>query len=133
MKKPEESKLKWSDRGLFQSPICFALCRSQKKFDKELKRLGIRKKDRPDFLLSDRADATAHFITANNGSEIVIICLGDVKDRSLTAIYGLLVHEAVHIWQHVKELIGESDPSAEFEAYSIQNLAQKLMEDYTET
>lgn len=43
---------------------------------------------------------------------------------------GLIVHEAVHVWQAVREAMCEEQPSTEFEAYSIQAIAQCLLEDY---
>ena len=39
----------------------------------------------------------------------------------------MLLHEAVHIWQIVKRRMGEREPSVEFEAYSIQAIAQDLL------
>jgi hypothetical protein len=45
-------------------------------------------------------------------------------------VYGLLLHEAVHVWQIVKRRMGEREPSVEFEAYSIQSIAQDLFEMY---
>lgn len=42
----------------------------------------------------------------------------------------MLTHEAVHIWQEIKLQLGEKEPSYEFEAYSIQNISQNLMEAY---
>ncbi|KCY47724.1 hypothetical protein J715_3367 [Acinetobacter baumannii 1571545] len=48
-------------------------------------------------------------------------------------MYGLLLHEAVHVWQKVKKLMGEKEPSSEFEAYSIQSIAQDLFKMYEES
>jgi hypothetical protein len=45
-------------------------------------------------------------------------------------VVALLVHEAVHLWQYIKEDIGEHNPSKEFEAYAIQNLTQELLQSY---
>lgn len=42
------------------------------------------------------------------------------------------MHEAVHIWQEMREKIGERFPSAEFEAYAIQRIAQNLMHSFME-
>ncbi|MDC4442181.1 hypothetical protein OHV35_01985 [Acinetobacter baumannii] len=49
-------------------------------------------------------------------------------DKDQIQVYGLLLHEAVHIWQIVKRRMGEREPSVEFEAYSIQAIAQDLFE-----
>ncbi|MDC4872598.1 hypothetical protein OHW09_01690 [Acinetobacter baumannii] len=62
-----------------------------------------------------------------------VVQLGDTSERKLIEIYGLLLHEAVHVWQIVKRRMGESEPSVEFEAYSIQAIAQDLFEMYEES
>ncbi len=120
----------WLDRSLVTSPVHYGLCKTEKAFKKELKRLGIRKKDRPDFLKSSYADATVHFFESE-GKECAIVCLGDTKGHTPNEIVGLLIHEAVHIWQEIKANIGEQHPSSEFEAYSIQTIAQNLIEAYS--
>ncbi|AWL18596.1 hypothetical protein DIW83_05910 [Acinetobacter nosocomialis] len=62
-----------------------------------------------------------------------VVQLGDTSERNLIEVYGLLLHEAVHVWQKVKKLMGEKEPSSEFEAYSIQSIAQDLFEMYEES
>lgn len=42
----------------------------------------------------------------------------------------LLVHESVHVWQHIARLMGETNPSVEFEAYSIQQIVVDLMHSF---
>ncbi|HCW3870736.1 TPA: hypothetical protein OXK34_003114, partial [Acinetobacter baumannii] len=59
-----------------------------------------------------------------------VVQLGDTSERNQIEVYGLLLHEAVHIWQIVKRRMGEREPSVEFEAYSIQAIAQELFEMY---
>nr|WP_276553263.1 hypothetical protein [Acinetobacter courvalinii] len=59
-----------------------------------------------------------------------VVQLGATSGRDLIEVYGLLLHEAVHVWQRVKTLMGELEPSTEFEAYSIQAIAQDLFEMY---
>ncbi|EHU1703071.1 hypothetical protein A1Z17_RS05650 [Acinetobacter baumannii] len=62
-----------------------------------------------------------------------VVQLGDTSERNLIEVYGLLLHEAVHVWQKVKKLMGEKEPSSEFEAYSIQAIAQDLFKMYEES
>lgn len=59
-----------------------------------------------------------------------IVQLGDTSERDLIEVYGLLLHESVHVWQRIRKLMGEREPSSEFEAYSIQAIAQDLFEMY---
>ncbi|MDO7520706.1 hypothetical protein Q5M50_04515 [Acinetobacter baumannii] len=81
------------------------------------------------FLSVDGAAAQVDFYS--NGS-YAVVQLGDTSERKLIEIYGLLLHEAVHVWQKVKKLMGEKEPSSEFEAYSIQTIAQDLFKMYEE-
>ncbi|WP_332604774.1 hypothetical protein [Acinetobacter sp. ESBL14] len=62
-----------------------------------------------------------------------VVQLGDTSDRNPIEVFGLLLHEAVHVWQKVRLLMGERDPSTEFEAYSIQAIAQDLFKMYEES
>lgn len=119
--------MKYLDRTLIQMPIHFALCRDEKAFNKEMKRLKVPKEERPPFLV-EGSHATVHHFENQDDGRISIVCLGTTKGRTREQVYGLLVHEAVHIWQEVRKLINEKSPSSEFEAYAIQNIAQALME-----
>ncbi len=62
-----------------------------------------------------------------------VVQLGDTSERNLIEVYGLLLHKAVHVWQKIKKLMGEREPSVEFEAYSIQAIAQDLFKMYEES
>lgn len=62
-----------------------------------------------------------------------IVQISNTKGRDLIEIYGLILHEAVHIWQHLKQLMREDEPSIEFEAYSIQMIAQDLFAMYEDS
>lgn len=126
--------MKWLDRALVRAPY-FRLCLSEKDFHRELRRLGIEKKDWPEYVTSATAGATCHtFDTPMPHPKVVcMVCLAEYAGtRDGVEIAGLLVHEAVHIWQKVREEIGERFPSSEFEAYAVQNIAQNLMESYAE-
>lgn len=93
----------------------------------------VRNQDQFDLLFDDVMD-TQEFMHLGAGAQVdffdngkqCIVHLGDSSERTLIEIYGLLLHEAVHIWQKIKKLMGEKKPSVEFEAYSIQCIAQDL-------
>lgn len=108
-----------------------AMCYSEADFRDELKRMQLPSEKWPTFLTTEHADATTHkFIAPKGHKPCAIVCLGRTKGVSLEQVHGLLVHEAVHIWQWIRERIGEDSPSSEFEAYSIQAIAQEMMLSY---
>lgn len=119
----------WLDRRLVELPYYFRLCVTEKDFNAELKRMKIHPIP---FLATPFADATCHFLENSNGKNCVIVCIGNHNKRTLVEIYGLLIHEAVHIWQGACELIGEHSPGKETEAYAIQSIAQELIASYNE-
>lgn len=125
----KKSKLKWIYRSLIESPYCITLCQNKKAFRQELKRLKIPKDDQPEWIAPGK-DGTAHFFQKVNKVHdlCAIVCVKSSADPVQTV--GLIVHEAVHCWQRIKEEIGEREPSKEFEAYSIQAVAQRLMASY---
>ncbi|ENV03482.1 hypothetical protein F968_01136 [Acinetobacter sp. NIPH 817] len=40
-----------------------------------------------------------------------IVQIGDTSERKPIEVYGLLLHEAVHVWQKIRKLMGEKEPS----------------------
>lgn len=61
---------------------------------------------------------------------LAIVCLKEDIACSLEEIYGLLVHEAVHLWQAHCRWLGEEKPGDETEAYAIQKIAGELIKEY---
>lgn len=100
----------------------------------------VRNQDQFDLLFDDVGD-TQEFLHLGTGAQVdyydggkhCIVQLGDCSERTLIMIHGLLLHEAVHIWQRIKKLMGEDEPSIEFEAYSIQRIAQDLFSMFEES
>jgi len=128
-------KLEWLNRSLFQGPH-LALVTSQKQFEKALKHLKLA--DCGEYC-GAIGDATTHsYIDQDNQLCVVVGLRADkAKDSEFVEVVGLLVHEAVHVWQEIRSrLVYSLDPSrrggleAEFEAYAIQNIAQTLIEAY---
>ncbi len=124
-------KIKWLSRNCHVLAVQFALCLSEKDFKVELARLKI--KEDVQFMKNWHSSATAHYIEQKEKQNaLVIVCMGEALDKPLDEVIGLLAHEAAHIWQYHKELIGEENPSKEFEAYAIQSIVQHLVSSYFE-
>ena len=122
---------KWLDRTLVRSPYCYRLCLTEKEFHKELKRLKVKRHLWPSYLSTSHADCTVHYFE-RPGHYCAIVCMREDKDRPMEQVVGILAHEAVHIWQSSMEVYGESAPSREMEAYSIQCVTQELFRSYME-
>ena len=120
---------RWLSRALIRGPF-LRLCLDERDFRAALRDIECQK-PHPSFLGSAQADATTHLISSNRGL-VAIVTLGDMTKRDLVEVYALLVHEAVHVWQALREDLGERDPSHEFEAYALQSIAGTLMQAYTE-
>ncbi len=125
---------KWLDRCAIELAYCYRLCVTEKEFQKELRRLKLPKNKWPPFLATDSANATCHYLDSDTGNKVAIVCLHrrERKTRPVDQIYGLLIHEAVHVWRASRLAIGELDPSSELEAYAIQRIAQNLIYSWME-
>lgn len=123
--------MRWLDRTLVVSPYYWCLCTTEEQFHKAMRALKIPVRDWPSFV-NGPADATIHFMEESDGAgRAAVICVRD-EGRDKLQTQALLVHEATHLWQEIRLHIGEKEPSAEFEAYSIQALSQRLLEEYEE-
>jgi hypothetical protein len=121
--------MKWADRSLMQCSYCYGLCTDEASFKRELRRMGIPSDESPAWVSNEQSDATVHYLE-NESRKAAIVCVRVTPERTGIEIAGLLVHEAVHIWQAHCDDIGEKTPAVEQEAYGIQNIAQNLMEMY---
>lgn len=122
------SKNKWLDRRISAPGPYLTLCLSEDEFNRELKRLAI--KESVPWVKTPQAQATVHFLTNQKSDTCAIVCLRDYENRNPVEVAGLLVHEAVHVWQDYAERIGERQPGTEQEAYAIQAIAQELMAEF---
>ena len=122
-------RAEWLSRSLMTMPMYLTLCTTQKQFSRELRHLKLARNAWPDFLATTHAHATTHFFV-NEGKESAIVCIHPAPERDQLEVVGLIVHEAVHVWQAVADNIGEKHPSSEFEAYGVQGIAQSLLGEY---
>lgn len=117
--------MNWLDRKLMIGPYLI-LCLNEAAYQAAMAHCKI---EYPEpFPDSARAD-----VLKKGDSHLAIIVSVNVSGMdSVTPVQmsALLVHEAVHVFQHFCQDIGENRPSIEFEAYSIQAIYQTLALDY---
>jgi len=123
--------MSWLDRSLITGPR-LALVLSEKEFSRVLKSFGLAVTKGPAWIKTEHADATTHWFTPKDGQLTCVIAIRPRPGITGIQIASLLVHEAVHVFQRYCDCVGEDEPSAEFEAYSIQQIAQNLMVAYSE-
>ena len=122
---------RWLDRSLVTSPLHYTLVTSEEMLAAEQERLGIPIPRRRGLTDCCDRDGAAVWHVEHKGRTLAIVAIEPSDDRSPTQTVGMLVHEAVHIWQQTMRLMGEKTPSDEFMAYGIQRIAQELMHEYS--
>lgn len=74
-----------------------------------------------------------HWVGTGIGPDVVLITVGrHAKGRSMTQVIGIIAHECMHAWRHIRESIGEKEPSSEFEAYVLQAMVQCIVRAHME-
>lgn len=123
--KPATDHIVWIDRGW--QPVSIGFCPSKKAWRREMRRIG---QSDPYPKNAGRASFYRH-----KGSAGAIVTLGDHLEEahSRVEIAGVLAHESTHVWQYVRDEIGEEKPSPEFEAYAVQAIFQQLYQAWLDT
>lgn len=115
----------WCNRGWF--PVSFGFCPSEWAWHKEMNRLGVGIVPYP------TEDACTHdFARTAHRNAAVLVTIRDATTSRDEAL-ALLVHEAAHVFQAICAVIGEGQPSSEFEAYALQNIFIGLRDGYDAT
>lgn len=118
-------KPRWLDRRIAAPGPYLTLVLSSDEFKQALRHLES--PVAPEWM-NKGANATTHFFDNPEGKTCAIVSLGDGwKQSGSIEVAGLLVHEAVHIWQQYCQDIGERHPGEEQEAYAVQSIAQELL------
>jgi hypothetical protein len=113
-------KIEYFDMGGI--PLYVGIALTEKSFKKEMKRLNVKE---PPAFVPEKADACCHTFDKPDGKIACIIAIKEPRKRPVQQVYALLVHESVHVWQRVREAMNESEPSREFEAYTVQWISQQ--------
>lgn len=123
------SRVVWCQRGFL--PIFYGFCPSEAAWRRELARLGAAASPYPPTLAcctefespDPKAAKRSYLVTLSDS------CDGDEPEL----VIGLIVHEAAHVWQGARDVMGERDPSPEFEAYALQYIVLNLLSAYRRT
>lgn len=121
-------KVVWLNQGWF--PPYYGFAPNKRAWKKALKKLELPAEPYP----TTDARCTS-FKSHKTGKLVILVTVGDhiSPEHDPVGIIGLLVHEAMHVWRHIREDIGEDSPSAEFEAYALQHISMELMEAFAAT
>lgn len=123
-----KGKARWLERRIAAPGPYLTLCLSEQEFKDALRH--IRVSTHNSWIKTDSAHATTHFMVTGKGESTCIVCLRGHEGRNPIEVAGLLVHEAVHVWQDYADSIGERSPGSEQEAYAIQAISQELMAEF---
>ncbi|HEY8878290.1 MAG TPA: hypothetical protein VIN03_12040 [Roseateles sp.] len=120
-------KRQWLDRRIAAPGPFLALCLTEDQLVSACRDLKV--KPPGYFIRNDHSHATVHHYDSPFGLAC-IVCVRGYDEHTPVEMAGLLVHEAVHIWQEYADHIGERNPGREQEAYAIQAIAQELMAEF---
>lgn len=127
----------WCDRTAVRMPMYYAMCTSREEFHAHLTRCEVPRDDWPKFHPADSTAAATCFYLKHGetGRTVVLVTLnpGYAEGHTAAQLAAVLVHEATHIKQWFMGDIGEDEPSAEFEAYTMQSICEELFNAYQAT
>lgn len=119
-------KIKWLDRQALPPLPYYCLCTKQKEFQAVMRHLKV-PKPYPEWITKG-AGATTHFMVHPEGHIVAAVCMAKRNGCDKAQHLALLAHEAVHIWQtYAEDVLRESKPSHELEAYAVQSITQALI------
>lgn len=119
-------KRQWLDRRIAAPGPFLALCLNQAQLESACRDLNMVV---PAFFDLPGAKGCVFAFDGNQGLACIVAVRGH-EGRTPIEIAGLLVHEAVHVWQQYADEIGERSPGREQEAYAIQSIANELMAEF---
>ena len=122
-----KQKYKWLDRRVSRPGPYLTLCLSEDELSSALRG---RTKENIAFPAFGAKCTTLHQDNTDELCSIVSVSKHSQKKCNAIELAGLLVHEAVHVWQQYAADMGEINPAAEQEAYAIQGISQELMAEY---
>lgn len=119
-------KPRWLDRDTVRAPSLL-LCLSEKEFMAAARHCGVTD---PGIWVGDGSMGCCHTWERDARLICIITLHPDAIGANPIEVAATLVHESVHVFQRLCDSIGEDKPSREFEAYSIERIAERLMREF---
>lgn len=129
----EDNMIYHSDNALIHNPIKVVFVFEEKSYLEYMKSIGV--SSPIPFSGPDSNARIIHELVDDLHYNIVCFNLESLARFDHIQIMSIIVHEMVHAFQYYKQLVGEDNPSDEFEAYAIQRLCQNAFcayKEYTE-
>lgn len=120
-------KTRWLDRRIAWPGPYLCLCLSEAEYVQALAHLKLIPAGD---VWCQAAGGKTHYASSESGDDVCIVCVRPGPENTPIEIAGVLIHEAVHVWQRYCRSIGETAQGIEQEAYGIQFIAQELLSEY---
>ena len=119
--------MKWLGRDTVRTPH-LVLCLTEAEYLKAARHCKVAQPHT--WIEESRQKAVVH-TWESRGQLTCVVCLHpDALQSDPIEVVAVLVHEAVHVFQRLCDSIGEDHPSSEFEAYSIERIAEQLIREF---
>lgn len=125
MKNKRANKAGWCTAPLVPCPVYYGLFASEELFKKKMKELKV--SPHSEWLGAGDAGCV-HPLKNPDNDMVLMVAIRPTETREKA--FEVIAHEAVHVWQFIKEYLGEDEPSREFEAYSIESIYTALTAEY---
>lgn len=120
-------KTLWLDWKTY--PVKIGFSPDKKSFEKIMKEIGSENSSYPKQIAS-----TTTFTNENNNCYILVTLNELLDEENPIEVMLSIIHESVHVWQRVKENIGQSGICGdEIDAYSIEFISKFLIVSYKKT
>ncbi len=127
MARKSKHKTIWLNRGWY--PFYYGFCPSEKAWNEEMKHLA------PKAVAPEYPTSGGRCTSFRKDGKLVILVTAFEKldTMPIDRVVDTMAHEATHVFQEMKEHLGEDKPSAEFEAYSMGAITSELFLAYMQT
>lgn len=123
-------RIEWLDRHVVLSPY-LTLCVTEASFEAVCRHCNI-PKPYPSWV-SDGAEATTHIFQSKFGEVVCIVCCSTQGKKDPSLVYGLLAHEATHVWTEcLSSYPGVSDDE-ELRCVGVQLITTRLIKAWNDS